>query len=498
MAGPVASSPMSDDLPDPINPWAPPGAGGAVPPPPPTTPPAPPAAPAGYPTAPPSFPPTAPAAPPAYPADAPLAPPAPPSPPPRSRTPWLVALGALVVVVLVTGVVFLTTRDDDDDTDDAGSAERTAAVLHEVSVDGPPLPTATIEGFDPTTDAAVGQRIPTITGTGVDGEPITIGPGRPQIIVVMAHWCPHCQAEIPRIVDWDDDGRVPSGVDIVGVSTAVDESRGNFPPSAWLEREDWEFPTLADDDEITAMTALGASAFPTLIAVTADGTVAGRFEGEASRDEFDALVDLAQGATPEPRTLPVDTTPSTVTDAVEPACPPTDGATPRVTAFTGPPPMCIDTAATYRAILDTSAGSFVVELDAAQAPGTVNNFVFLARYHFYDDVVFHRVISGFVIQGGDPEGTGMGGPGYEFPDETPARGYERYDLAMANAGPDTNGSQFFVITGEQGEDLPPSYSLFGRVVEGTDVVDAIGETSTDEADRPLTPVVIRNIEIVEV
>ena len=122
----------------------------------------------------------------------------------------------------------------------------------------------------------------------------------------------------------------------------------------------------------------------------------------------------------------------------------------------------------------TSKGTMIIALDPPAAPRTVNSFVFLARQNFYDGVVFHRIIPGFVLQGGDPEGTGRGGPGYRFADELPKAGrYQLGSLAMANAGPDTNGSQFFIISGPDGAALPPQYSLFGAVVKGGDVVAAI-------------------------
>jgi cyclophilin family peptidyl-prolyl cis-trans isomerase len=136
--------------------------------------------------------------------------------------------------------------------------------------------------------------------------------------------------------------------------------------------------------------------------------------------------------------------------------------------------MCISTDKTYTATVDTDVGTFTVALNAKAAPKTVNNFVYLSRYHFYDGVTFHRVIPGFVVQGGDPQGTGMGGPGYQFGDELPKAGaYKIGSLAMANSGPNTNGSQFFVITGTQGTQLPPNYSLFGSVISGMDVVKKI-------------------------
>jgi len=167
-------------------------------------------------------------------------------------------------------------------------------------------------------------------------------------------------------------------------------------------------------------------------------------------------------------------------------------------SFSSPPEMEIDPSKRYVAEMDTSMGSMTIELDPGAAPKTVNNFVFLARQGFYDGVIFHRVIQGFVLQGGDPEGTGRGGPGYRFEDELPKAGrYEVGSLAMANAGPNTNGSQFFVISGPSGVRLPPQYSLFGKVVKGLDVVDAIEKVPTGAGDRPKEDVVINSVTITE-
>ena len=168
----------------------------------------------------------------------------------------------------------------------------------------------------------------------------------------------------------------------------------------------------------------------------------------------------------------------------------------RRTSFDGPPPMTIDPDKTYTAEMVTSLGSMTIHLDPRRAPKTVNNFVFLAGCRYYDSIVFHRVINGFMVQGGDPEGTGRGGPGYRFEDELPAPGrYEIGSLAMANAGPDTNGSQFFIVTGASGMGLPPSYSLFGQVVAGVEVADAIQNVATGPGDRPLTDVVIESVTV---
>jgi cyclophilin family peptidyl-prolyl cis-trans isomerase len=157
--------------------------------------------------------------------------------------------------------------------------------------------------------------------------------------------------------------------------------------------------------------------------------------------------------------------------------------------------MAIDAQRKYSATIDTSAGQMTAELFATEAPKTVNNFVFLAREGFYDGVIFHRVIPGFMIQGGDPTGTGRGGPGYKFNDEPVKRRYDRGILAMANAGPNTNGSQFFVMHADYG--LPPNYTIFGRLTAGEDVLDKIATAPAGAQDRPTQPVTINGITIAE-
>jgi cyclophilin family peptidyl-prolyl cis-trans isomerase len=157
------------------------------------------------------------------------------------------------------------------------------------------------------------------------------------------------------------------------------------------------------------------------------------------------------------------------------------------------PEMTIDPAASYTATIETSAGTMTAELFAADAPMTVNNFVFLARDGFYDGVIFHRVIDGFMIQGGDPTGTGRGGPGYRFDDEPVRHPYTRGTLAMANAGPNTNGSQFFVMHADYR--LPPNYTIFGKLTAGEEVVDAIATAPRGSDDRPRNPVAIHSVTI---
>lgn len=163
--------------------------------------------------------------------------------------------------------------------------------------------------------------------------------------------------------------------------------------------------------------------------------------------------------------------------------------------YSRPPEMVIDPAKRYTAEIQTTAGTMTAEFFPDEAPKTVNNFVFLAREGFYDGVIFHRVIPGFVIQGGDPTGTGRGGPGYRFDDEPVKRPYLRGTIAMANAGPNTNGSQFFIMHADYS--LPPNYTIFGRLTGGEDVLDAIATAPTGPQDRPVQPVQIVSVTISE-
>ena len=166
------------------------------------------------------------------------------------------------------------------------------------------------------------------------------------------------------------------------------------------------------------------------------------------------------------------------------------------TQYSSPPDLTIDLDGSYTATLHTNHGDIDVEFLAAEAPLAVNNWLFLAGDGFYDGVIFHRVIPGFMIQGGDPTGTGRGGPGYRFRDELDGDGrYARGTMAMANAGPNTNGSQFFIM--HEDYRLPHAYTIFGRVTSGIDVVDAIAGLETDRSDRPTTDAVIERVTISE-
>jgi cyclophilin family peptidyl-prolyl cis-trans isomerase len=169
--------------------------------------------------------------------------------------------------------------------------------------------------------------------------------------------------------------------------------------------------------------------------------------------------------------------------------------------WSSPPEMQIDPAKRYTATLETTKGTIQLELLASEAPRTVNNFVFLAREGYYDGVPFHRIMKNFMIQTGDPTGTGTGGPGYRFADEPVQRRYEPGIVAMANAGPNTNGSQFFIVHG-QNVGLPPKYTIFARVIDGFKIVDAIANTPvrasrSGESSSPTEDVRINSVTIQE-
>lgn len=185
-------------------------------------------------------------------------------------------------------------------------------------------------------------------------------------------------------------------------------------------------------------------------------------------------------------------------------CPNPDGSSPRSTSFAKAPPVCIDPSKSYAADMLTSKGLVTIALDAKAAPMTVNNFVVLSRYHYFDTLPFHRIASGFVIQGGSPNATGSGGPGYKFADELPAAAtYKFGTLAMANSGANTNGSQFFIVLSDTAP-LQPLYSLFGQVTAGTEVlkaIEAVGspETPTDpDSGKPTELVTIQTVTIKEI
>lgn len=174
------------------------------------------------------------------------------------------------------------------------------------------------------------------------------------------------------------------------------------------------------------------------------------------------------------------------------------------TQYSGPPPVTIDTKKSYAATVVTDKGAMTIKLFASESPVTVNNFVFLSREGFYNNTIFHRVIKGFMIQGGDPRGTGTGGPGYTFADEKITRDYTRGTIAMANSGPNTNGSQFFIMHADY--PLPKNYVIFGTIDSSDSTslatLDAIAgaavtDNGTGEVSKPVSPTVLQSIHIKE-
>ena len=214
--------------------------------------------------------------------------------------------------------------------------------------------------------------------------------------------------------------------------------------------------------------------------------------------------------TPEPVTPTIPEGPPVIRIADTPTPDPVSTPTPQslqsssgrtYQQYGAPPLMTINADATYLAHIRTNKGDITVELFVSDAPKTVNNFVFLAREGFYNGVSFHRVLRNFMIQTGDPQGDGSGGPGYRFADEPVSRSYSKGILAMANAGPNTNGSQFFIVHGPQ-VTLPPRYTIFGRVTEGLDAVDEIAASPVQaspqgEVSSPIESLLIESVEITE-
>ncbi len=187
---------------------------------------------------------------------------------------------------------------------------------------------------------------------------------------------------------------------------------------------------------------------------------------------------------------------SIVDDSAQPQVPPKEETMTKKT-YSSTPEMNINQNMDYKAILATNKGEITLDLFEEESPVTVNNFVFLANEGFYDGIIFHRVIKDFMIQGGDPQGTGRGGPGYSFADEINDKKIVQGSLAMANAGPNTNGSQFFIVTADATPWLDGKHTNFGQVTEGLDVVMAIQSVQTGPMDKPIEVVVIESVRIIE-
>jgi cyclophilin family peptidyl-prolyl cis-trans isomerase len=217
----------------------------------------------------------------------------------------------------------------------------------------------------------------------------------------------------------------------------------------------------------------------------------------------DDAADGGDGTDGPPSTIEVELPGEGAAITGETPCPPEDGSAERTTSFDGPPPDCLTPGTAYQAVLATTEGDITIGLDAEAAPLTVNNFVVLARYGFYDGVPFHRIIPGFMNQAGDPVGPrpGTGGPGYTIPDELPEGDdpYPEGTVAMANTGAaDSGGSQFFIVVEDGGDQLTPTYSVFGRVVEGIEVARAINEFGDAASNgTPTEAITITSVTIVK-
>ncbi|HYN99574.1 MAG TPA: TlpA disulfide reductase family protein [Actinomycetota bacterium] len=193
--------------------------------------------------------------------------------------------GAALVVILAV-VAFFATRGEDA----GGPAGEEPEQVRPVAVEGQPLAQLSASGQDP----AVGQTAPSIRGTGFDGDAVNIEPGsQPRLVIFVAHWCPHCQREVPKIVQWLEDSGTPQGLDMIVVATATDPNRPNYPPSEWLEEEGLDLSTMADDRNGTAAQAYGLSAYPYFVLMDANNRVIARDSGELSTEELDELVELA-------------------------------------------------------------------------------------------------------------------------------------------------------------------------------------------------------------
>lgn len=249
--------------------------------------------------------------------------------------------------------------------------------------------------------------------------------------------------------------------------------------------------TLKTTFRVTGAIVVLVAAFVLIAVLTNDGS------NDASPTDSIPTDSIATDSlAPSETTAPASTVPAEFEYGTG-ECAPTDGSADQTQTFDDSFQLCIDPTKTYTAVVTTNFGEYTIELDAAKAPGTVNNFVNLARFKYFDGTVCHRAIPGFMVQCGDPTATGSGGPGYSFLDELPEAGeYEIGSIAMANAGPNTNGSQFFVITGDQGVSLPPSYTLFGKVIDGLDTTVAALDEVGNPADNGVPP--LEEIQIISI
>jgi thiol-disulfide isomerase/thioredoxin len=219
----------------------------------------------------------------------------------KSKTPWIIG-GVVLVVVVIGLVVFLSGGSDGG----GGSKQETA----KVTISGEDLPPMEASGLPtPDQDPAVGAIPPKLVGESFDGSEVVVDPedGTAKCVVFLAHWCPHCQAEVPKIQQWIDEGNQPEGVEIISVATATDDTKNNYPPSQWLDREGWTPDVLLDDAGTSALQSYGQGGFPYFVMIGADGKVVQRGSGELPEAEWDA----AMNALAEGNSVPADLAPST-------------------------------------------------------------------------------------------------------------------------------------------------------------------------------------------
>ncbi len=216
----------------------------------------------------------------------------------RSRTLWIVI--GVVVVVMVAAIVAIAASGSKNEAAGGGASPSGGTVVPSgdlnfgsVDVSGTPLPKGSTTAS--ATDTAVGQTIPTLTGQQFDSSAIAIAPGgKPKVIMFVAHWCPHCQAEVPRVQQWLDASGMPSDVDLYAVATGTSASRPNYPPGKWLRSKGWSVPTMVDDQEFSAATAYGLSSYPFFVVVDSSGKVVFRTSGELTEDQWNALLEAAR------------------------------------------------------------------------------------------------------------------------------------------------------------------------------------------------------------
>ena len=231
----------------------------------------------------------------------------------RSTALMVAIIVGAVVAVLVVVALLVSGGDDDKPSDGSGLTFAPGAQISEfqgVAVDGDPLPRFAGGGAD----AAVGMPAPGMTGAGFDGTPIEITPGdgKPYMLVFLAHWCPHCNAEVPRLKEWRDQGGVPSDLRIIGVATGTNQNQPNYPPSEWLVDFGWPWEAMADSPRAVASETYGLDGYPFMVIVDGEGNVAGRTSGESSVEEIDRFVDAALASSPA---LTGDTEPATTEPA---------------------------------------------------------------------------------------------------------------------------------------------------------------------------------------